>query len=1172
MQASRDGGQIIDFFPYDKERRLRVGSVGYGFTTPLLNIPARDWLYELTTEHPSGKTPTTGGKDMWPARMFLILITYFFASCSGMEVARQGVPSQQQPVQVMDRAWLTVIEPAAVPAAAGTDQPAEHREAISVSDPELRATFAEFKVQRFFQALPFARTPALRDVYEVHCDCDVNLLIETLRQRHDDLIGSVTLLYESRIKLYEPADYMWWLLSSGQNDWLWYLDRIQASEAWDVTRCSTGTRIAILDTEFDITHPDLSSELDPDHDPWDGVPFDCSPVNPHGTAVASLASGETTATGGTSQGQLASIGFDSGIIGYRAWVNTGDYLKRAVHASTVMNADVITSSAGGWSRCPDSSGVEALAVKEILDNGTTIVMPAGNGNNGTHNTCPDIDPVNHTAFFPLSPHYDERVILVTGTAKNDRHYFNPSGANDLTHSHYPMVDLAAPGHEIMAAGETGCGANPWPYWGGWGGTSFAAPITAGVAALVLCANPCLSPADVQEILKGTTDPIVDAADFPGQVGTGRLNAFRAVQRAEAHGVHPPVTGTETWNDDRFVQGDLVVEHGGKLTVTNRLRFATGARLIVKPGAELVVDGGTLTVSSGCHGGIWRGIEVWGEAHASQFPTRNQGYLRLMNGAVIEHAEVGVSVWSPGDPSSTGGIVLAEDATFRDCKRSVEFGSYQNFHPIHGRPMDNRSNFSLSTFETTGRHLRNGDTPEIFVTNWGCDGVDFQGCTFRHLDPPSAPDQRGRGIKAVNARFRVSNACTSPTDLWPCNSWTSSTFEGLQVAVDVLASQPLKPVTIQDSTFDGNHGGILLRGVDFATLTDNSFRIDEAAATLYPFGIFMDHTSKFKVEGNRVESTHQGSSIGLYIRDSGDATNETYMNDFSNLAFATLFNGDNDGPEVFDGLQILCHDYGGNLYDIAVLDGDIGLLQGSCSGKSSTPAGNLFSRTCDPGTNNEYFAFDTQQPILYHHHSSNGRTLPECYSEDGVHLYDCNVPFVECGPRTPDCDTTACWLQRHERAQAELSRALAFGDQAVLEGPRRREIRRERDRSVDDQERMEAVELRRRAALARDELIRRALTSPTHDLPEVEALVRSEASRPNVCSQPESASLRSKRFCELRASVEALEKTAQACGDAGTTRGSMDGFPSEECRGLRRSLDRILLQDLPMGIELPPDAN
>ena len=86
-----------------------------------------------------------------------------------------------------------------------------------------------------------------------------------------------------------------------------------------------------------------------------------------------------------------------------------------------------------------------------------------------------------------------------------------------THSHYPDVDLCAPGYETMSTQPTYCGENSWPYYSPANGTSFSAPIVAGVAALMYSVNPCLTPSWSQDILKNTTDPILDAELFPNEV-------------------------------------------------------------------------------------------------------------------------------------------------------------------------------------------------------------------------------------------------------------------------------------------------------------------------------------------------------------------------------------------------------------------------------------------------------------------------------------------------------------------------------------------------------------------------------------------------------------------------------------------------------------------------------
>ncbi len=387
----------------------------------------------------------------------------------------------------------------------------------------LNSLLTQYGVTKYERALPFAKSSKLLDVYEVGCQCDIDSLINDIQVNFPEMYSGIKRLDYENIALYDPIDWMWFAHS---DDWLWHLKKIQADLAWDLTLGDPTVKTAIIDTDFDIDHPDLAGKIFPLYDPYDNIPYDCDPFHGHGTAVASYVAGETTEIGGTSNGQLASVGFNTMMIGYKAW--SGNYLQRALHASSVMGANILTSSAGGWTSCPDQSGIDELIVKEILDNGTTIIMPAGNGS-GTHNFCSSIDPVHHSAFFPLSPYYDERIILVTSTGIDDMHQNGPNG----THSHYPDVDLCSPGYNTMSAQSSDCGASQWPYYGSSSGTSFATPIVAGVAALMYSVNPCMTPAWCQDILKNTTDPVLDAANFPNGVGTGRVNAFKAVQAAQA---------------------------------------------------------------------------------------------------------------------------------------------------------------------------------------------------------------------------------------------------------------------------------------------------------------------------------------------------------------------------------------------------------------------------------------------------------------------------------------------------------------------------------------------------------------------------------------------------------------------------------------------------------------
>jgi subtilisin family serine protease len=366
------------------------------------------------------------------------------------------------------------------------------------------------------KAFPFSKNEILQRVYSVYFDSEtLPFVAELATNTTEEFERIIERPKEEKIAVYKPSDYMW-QIDMGT----WHLKNINADDAWDIAKGSDDVKIAILDTWFDINHPDLENKIYPSYDPYDLTYFntDCAKDN-HGTTVASFAAAETD--GG---GQLSSVGFDCLIIGYQAW--DGDYIERAHHASLAMDADVLTSSAGGWD-CRSSSmvdSIEQIAVEEIIANRTVIVMPAGNGINGTH--C------NYGPWFPLHPAYDSNVIIVTSIGIDNKHY---NGAD--THSHYGEVDICAPGYYVMGARCTEknncdpgvcCIPETWPYYGSCIGTSFATPIVAGTVGLMKSIYPCLNQEEAQRIIKSTATPVEDASSYPGQIGAGVIDAYQCV--------------------------------------------------------------------------------------------------------------------------------------------------------------------------------------------------------------------------------------------------------------------------------------------------------------------------------------------------------------------------------------------------------------------------------------------------------------------------------------------------------------------------------------------------------------------------------------------------------------------------------------------------------------------
>ncbi|MEK7800989.1 MAG: Ig-like domain-containing protein, partial [Pseudomonadota bacterium] len=88
----------------------------------------------------------------------------------------------------------------------------------------------------------------------------------------------------------------------------------------------------------------------------------------------------------------------------------------------------------------------------------------------------------------------------------------------------PFVDVAAPGLNVYTTGPSGA---TWSV----SGTSFSAPLTAGLVALIMGVNPLLTPNDVENILETTTVDL-GAAGKDDLFGNGRINAAAAIAKAK----------------------------------------------------------------------------------------------------------------------------------------------------------------------------------------------------------------------------------------------------------------------------------------------------------------------------------------------------------------------------------------------------------------------------------------------------------------------------------------------------------------------------------------------------------------------------------------------------------------------------------------------------------------
>jgi subtilisin family serine protease len=270
----------------------------------------------------------------------------------------------------------------------------------------------------------------------------------------------------------------------------WHLQKIGASTAWDTTQ-GAGVTIAILDTGVDGSHPDLANRMVAGWNFYDNNSNTADTLG-HGTAVA----GAAAATANNSIG-VAGVAGQARIMPLRISDPSG-----FAYASTVAKA--LTYAADNGARVANISfdgmagnATVQSAAQYMKSKGGLVVVAAGN-----HGVNEGIGATSS-------------LIPVSATDDNDQLTSWSSYGN--------FVALSAPGLNIWTTAQGGS------YWQCWG-TSFASPIAAGVAALVMSAKPTLSNTQVENLLYSTATDL-GAPGRDASFGYGRVNAAAAVQAA-----------------------------------------------------------------------------------------------------------------------------------------------------------------------------------------------------------------------------------------------------------------------------------------------------------------------------------------------------------------------------------------------------------------------------------------------------------------------------------------------------------------------------------------------------------------------------------------------------------------------------------------------------------------
>ncbi len=350
-------------------------------------------------------------------------------------------------------------------------------------------------------------------------------------------------------------------------------------KAWATTK-GKGITIAVIDDGIDLDHPEFAGRI---VHPFDAT-MNINDPRPkvaddnHGTACAGMAcaAGLPNGASGTApEATLMPIRLRSGL-GSMAEANA--FVWAADHGADVVSCSWGPTDGDWWNpmdpvhnrltALPDSTrlAMDYVLTKGRGGKGTVILFAAGNGNEDTANDG-----------------YASYSGVIAVAACNDtgkRCVYSDYGTSIWVC--FPSADYAWKAFQHPAPISEGLrttdrvGANgytPENYVNSFGGTSAACPGMAGIVALILAANPDLSPTEVKTVIRQSCVQIdtaggeYDASGHSIYYGYGRIDAGLAIENAKKAG--KPATG-------------IVALDGG-------VQFNTGAEQPFQPGILLGGD-------------------------------------------------------------------------------------------------------------------------------------------------------------------------------------------------------------------------------------------------------------------------------------------------------------------------------------------------------------------------------------------------------------------------------------------------------------------------------------------------------------------------------------------------------------------------------------------------------
>ena len=290
----------------------------------------------------------------------------------------------------------------------------------------------------------------------------------------------------------------------------WHLREVLAPEAWDVTTGDPGVKVAVIDSYFDLTHPDFwGMKIVNPVSVENGTTYVLPPTaqDAHGTHVLGLIGAQINGIG--TAGVAPGCSFMPISLGRtpNSFTIVGCVLYALHNGANVINASLgflaeedipIEEQVRRWKASQKRLQGCWDYVSDMLDrNYCTIVWASGNEN-----------------LFELMDFAkrSESVIRVDAVDSN---------LNKASFSNFGNFDITVDGeqHEIRASQISAPGVDiistvPGRQFGLMGGTSMAAPIVTGAVALMKSIDPTLTNAEIIKILNTTARPLANDSIGP----------------------------------------------------------------------------------------------------------------------------------------------------------------------------------------------------------------------------------------------------------------------------------------------------------------------------------------------------------------------------------------------------------------------------------------------------------------------------------------------------------------------------------------------------------------------------------------------------------------------------------------------------------------------------------